>query len=108
MAEIVSVIPEDASVVASESLLAHLSPREEIYGIASHARADVDFVVFDIRFGHSDQSIALLFECVNNEYDCLIADSDIMIYVSPLWRGDFTALEDALTEMGYLNEIEAS
>ena len=108
MAEIVSVIPEDASVVASESLLVHLSPREEIYGIASHARADVDFVVFDIRFGHSDQSIALLFECVNNEYDCLIADSDIMIYVSPLWRGDFTALEDALTEMGYLNEIEAS
>ena len=57
MEEILDVIPKDSSVSASSFLLAHLSDRDEIYELRYHAKAaDVDYVVFDLRY-QVDQGI---------------------------------------------------
>lgn len=56
MEEILDTVPEDASVVCSTFLLAHLADRGEIYELAEHKnKPDVDFVVLDARYSSSNE-----------------------------------------------------
>ena len=56
MEEILDTVPEDASVVCSTFLLAHIADRAEIYELAYHDnKPDVDFVVLDARYSSSEQ-----------------------------------------------------
>lgn len=105
MKAIVSVIPKDASVNASSSMIPYISEREQLFDMEEHLAANVDFVVFDLRFGHSMASAFVLDECLERDFSWLIKTDDIAIYVNPLWKGDFEALRYTLVEMGY---IEAS
>ncbi len=52
MEDILDTIPEDASLNISTMLLAHVADRDVIYEINYHGdKPDVDYVVFDIRYG---------------------------------------------------------
>ena len=56
MEEILDTVPEDASVVCSTFLLAHIADRGEIYELAYHKnKPDVDFVVLDSRYSSSNK-----------------------------------------------------
>jgi uncharacterized membrane protein len=56
MEEILDTVPEDASVVCSSFLLAHLADRDEIYELTYHKnKPDVDFVVLDSRYSSSQE-----------------------------------------------------
>ncbi len=54
-------VPEDASVVSSTFLLAHIADRDEIYEIGYHdGVGDVEYVVLDIRYGLEGEDQAYL------------------------------------------------
>ena len=51
MEEILDTIPEDASVICSSMLLAHLADRDEIYEVKYHGgEGDADYVIYDLRY----------------------------------------------------------
>jgi hypothetical protein len=102
MKAIVSVIPDDASVNASSSMIPYISEREQLFDMGEYYAANTDFIVFDLRFGHSEVSEFVMSECLIREFSCLIETEDIAIYVNPFWKGDFSVLRDSLAEMGYL------
>jgi hypothetical protein len=102
MKEIMSVVPEDASINASVTLVPHISEREVLCDITNHPVPDTDFVILDLRFGYREDTAHMLSGCLDWGFGCLIENDDIAIWVSPLWLGDFTAMRDSLVEMGYL------
>lgn len=61
MDEVLEKLPEDASVCASTTLIAHLADRDRIYQIDYHGdAADVDYVVIDVTYGGDDHTRAYL------------------------------------------------
>ena len=60
MEEILETLPDDASLSVSTMLLAHVADHDEVYEIEYHRdengkyKADVDFVVVDLRYGYGD------------------------------------------------------
>ena len=56
MEEILDTIPEDASVVCTYSLLAHVADRDEVYDIDYHGDViNTDYVIFDTRYGYNQE-----------------------------------------------------
>ncbi len=99
--KILSKMPEQASVNVSETLFSFIPSRERTH-FGAHAEVNTDFVVFDLRFGHSEVSEALLAECQAKGYNEFLHIKELAIYIAPDWRGDLLALQAVLTEMGYL------
>ncbi|MBQ9748553.1 MAG: DUF2079 domain-containing protein [Clostridia bacterium] len=100
-----SVLPTDATVNASTSLVPYVPPCAAVYEVASHPMADTHFVVLDIRGGYGEESGHMAVECMNYGFGCLLENEQIAIYVSPLWEGDVTALKDALAALGVPNAM---
>ncbi len=99
--KIISVLPTDASVNVSETLLPYFSS-SELYCINEHTKADTDFIVVDVRGEETDALEEVLSECLMYGYAPLLEIEGIAVYISPLWWGDEAALRQSLREMGYL------
>jgi uncharacterized membrane protein len=70
MDEILETIPEDASLNVSTFLLPHVADREYVYEIDYHNdQTDVDYVVFDIRYGISSEARQHMAAYLENGYE---------------------------------------
>jgi hypothetical protein len=68
--EILETIPEDASLNISTFLLPHVADREYVYEIEYHGdKTDVDYVVFDARYGISSSDKSRMYNYVENGYE---------------------------------------
>ena len=77
MEAVLDTIPDDASVNASSTLVAHLAARDEIYEIYYHGiETDVDFVALDMRY---DESEGYAMRYRNKGYRVYAEDADILI-----------------------------
>ncbi|MBO5110784.1 MAG: DUF2079 domain-containing protein [Clostridia bacterium] len=69
MEAILDELPSDASVSASTSLVAHVAQREEVYEIYYHGdKPDIDYVVFDTRYGIDATMRRQIQKYLNNGY----------------------------------------
>ena len=81
MDAILDELPEDASLSVSTFLLAHVADREVVYEIYYHNdEPDVDYVVFDTRFGVDAQMRRQIRAYQRNGYE-IVAEYDGMITI---------------------------
>ena len=81
MEAILDEIPKDASVNASTCLVAHLADREEVYEIYYHGtETDVDYVVFDTRYGIDSAMNRQIRKYLNNGYE-IYAEHERMLTI---------------------------
>lgn len=70
MEDILDTIPEDASLNVSTFLLAHVADREYVYEIGYHQnKTDIDYVVFDLRYGMSGEDRRSMEHYLQNGYE---------------------------------------
>lgn len=70
MEEILDTLPEDASLNVGTFLLPHVADREYVYEIGYHGnKTDVDYVVFDLRYGMSGEDTRSMNSYLQNGYE---------------------------------------
>ncbi|MBQ9121368.1 MAG: DUF2079 domain-containing protein [Clostridia bacterium] len=81
MDAILDKLPKDASVSASTSIVAHVADREEVYEIYYHGdKTDIDYVVFDTRYGVDATMRRQIQKYLSNGYE-LYAEHEGMLTI---------------------------
>ena len=76
-------VPKDASVAASTFLVPHLAERSEIYEVEYHERkADIEYVVLDMRFGDEHEYYQMLYE--NRLYEVVAELEDCILILKKI------------------------